>query len=175
VTVFPGSIRHIQPSVSLAELKTSAHVKEQLKSIVADLQAHAKPGPAVALFVSKSPENAGAAAEALAHALNKSLVHVDAQGGTAGPTANAKVNLQQAVQTLDQRQVILFFDEADSLFHKRTSVRSVAEGAAETSETLQPAQALSSFNGLSIVSARTMPETTIENLRYTVRLSDDAA
>jgi hypothetical protein len=171
VTVFPGFIRNIQPSVSLAELEMPADVKEQLKSIATDLQARTQSGPVVALFVSKSSTNAIAAAEAVAHALNQSLVHVDVRGMDADATAKPNVNLQQDVQTLDARQVILFFDEADSLFHKRTAVRGDGEATGNPGSAAA-GQGLPSFDGLTIVSTRAMPETAVENLRYTVHFQD---
>jgi len=164
-------LRQVQPIIALSDLNMPTVVKEQLNAIAEDLQVRTGASPVVALFVSSNPSYASAAAEALGHSLNRTVAHFDPVGKDAHPPTRQGVNLAQAVQTLDARQVVLFFDEADALFHKRTAVRD-DDVKAETPGSSPTADGLPSFQGLSIVSARVAPEFRIPNLRYTVHLPD---
>lgn len=155
---------------TFADLKMPAEVIEQLKSIASELQSPAGSGPSVVQFVSNSPSNTHAAAEALANALNKSLVHVDSQSAIASSTAGLGVNLE-ALQTFVEPEVILFFDEADSLFGKRTTIRDDRKFEVEQEASLIDQEL--PFQGLCILSTRVESALAVKNLRFTVHLPHD--
>lgn len=77
----------------------------------------------LAVFNGGSGSDRSQAARKVARSLQAPLVWVDVsqlQGATIGETEK---NLEQILDTIEQEQWVLFLDEADALFGKRTQIR----------------------------------------------------
>jgi SpoVK/Ycf46/Vps4 family AAA+-type ATPase len=94
-------------------------------------------------------------AREIAATLGRSLYRIDLSGVVSKYIGETEKNLRRAFQTVDSNTSVLFFDEADSLFGKRTEVRDSHDRYAN-SETSQLASALAGFRGV-IVAALTHP------------------
>ena len=76
-----------------------------------------------ALFAGPSGTGKTMAAEVLANALKLDLYRIDLSGVVSKYIGETEKNLKQVFDTAEQSGVILFFDEADALFGKRTEVK----------------------------------------------------
>jgi len=90
---------------------------------------------------------ASEAAEALARETGLELYRIDLSQIVSEYIAETEKNLDRLFQSIEQRGAILFFDEADALFGKRTNVKDSHDRYAniEVSYLLQPMQ---SYRGL---------------------------
>jgi DNA polymerase III delta prime subunit len=76
-----------------------------------------------ALFAGPSGTGKTMAAEVLANALQLDLYRIDLSGVVSKYIGETEKNLKQVFDAAEQSGVILFFDEADALFGKRTEVK----------------------------------------------------
>ncbi len=81
------------------------------------------PVQAGALFVSGSEASAQAAAEAVAHESGRPLLRVDMRQVVSNYLGETQTNLEHVFKTAEGKGAILFLDQADALFGKRTEVR----------------------------------------------------
>jgi SpoVK/Ycf46/Vps4 family AAA+-type ATPase len=79
--------------------------------------------PAIHLFSNANSEAAKAYAAQLAKETGKQIQTIDLSALTSGDLAGAEKNLDRVVKEAEQKGSILFFDEADSLFGKRTDIK----------------------------------------------------
>ncbi|WP_245632039.1 ATP-binding protein [Edaphobacter aggregans] len=77
--------------------------------------------PAGALFLSGG--SAKAAAGAVAHELGRGLFRVDLSAVVSKYIGETEKNLERVFEAAEGQGAILFFDEADALFGKRTDVK----------------------------------------------------
>ncbi len=112
--------RSITPSHSLSSLGLKPGVFERLQGVVGGFGTSA---PATALFLSGSPADSALAAEAVAHDMGRDLVQIDLGAVVSKYIGETEKNLNRVLETVDPKRSILFFDEADALFGKRSEVK----------------------------------------------------
>ncbi|HEU4634854.1 MAG TPA: ATP-binding protein [Edaphobacter sp.] len=75
------------------------------------------------LLLTGSSPSTTAAAEVLAHETGREVVRVDLSKLVSQYVGETEKNIDRLFATVDPARTILFFDEADALFGKRTSVK----------------------------------------------------
>ena len=126
----------------------------------------------VALFVGSSVAGKTMAAEALANDLGRPLYRVDLSAVRSKYIGETEKNLAQLFDEAERSQAILFFDEADALFGKRSEVKDAHDRYANF-DVAYLIKRLESFNGLAILSTNsksTINEAFLRRLRYLVNL-----
>lgn len=131
-------------------------------------------GPAgvVALFVGPSGTGKTMAAAVLANDLQRDLYRVDLSAVRSKYIGETEKNLTQLFQEAERSQAILFFDEADALFGKRSDVKDAHDRYANV-DIAYLLQRLESFNGLAILatnSTNQIDAAFLRRLRYIVKL-----
>ena len=170
MTFPPPLFRRIVPSLPLSSLDIPPDTLGQLQRVASELRAGTPPTSATGLFLSGSAASSALAAEAVAHALGRDLLRVDSGAVVSRYIGETEKNLDRILETTDPARSILFFDEADALFGKRTEIRDSHERY-EDIEVSSLLQRLESFLGLVIV-ATTSPIESIAGrlVRYVVHL-----
>jgi SpoVK/Ycf46/Vps4 family AAA+-type ATPase len=74
------------------------------------------------LLLTGSSASTAAAAEALARETGRNVVRIDLSGIASEYVGETEKNLERLFATVDPARSILFFDESDALFGKRTTV-----------------------------------------------------
>ena len=111
------------------------------------------------------------AAEAIAHALRQDLYRVDLSAVVSKYIGETEKNLAAAFDEAERGSAVLFFDEADSLFGKRTEVRDAHDRYANL-EVNYLLQRVESFTGLAILATNkqsAVDEAFLRRLRFVVR------
>jgi hypothetical protein len=103
-----------------------------------------------ALFAGDSGTGKTMAAEALANELKLDLFHIDLSMVVSKYIGETEKNLRQIFDAADLGSVILFFDEADALFGKRTEVKDSHDRYANI-EVGYLLQRMESYKGLAIL------------------------
>jgi hypothetical protein len=166
----PPLLRRIIPSLPLSSLAVPPDTLGQLQSIAGELRAGTPSTSATALFLSGSSASSALAAEAVAHALGRDLLRVDLGAVVSQYVGETEKNLDQILGTTDPERWILFFDEADALFSKRTEIRDGHDRYANI-EVSYLLQRLESFLGLIILATASPIEPIFGRLvRYAVHL-----
>ena len=170
MTFPPPLFRRIVPSLPLSSLDIPPDTLGQLQRVASELRAGTPPTSATGLFLYGSAASSALAAEAVAHALGRDLLRVDSGAVVSRYIGETEKNLDRILETTDPARSILFFDEADALFGKRTEIRDSHERY-EDIEVSSLLQRLESFLGLVIV-ATTSPIESIAGrlVRYVVHL-----
>jgi ATP-dependent Zn protease len=138
--------RRITPNCSLSSLAVSPDALGRLRSVVDGMGASV---PAMALFLSGSHADSALAAEAVAYEMGRDLVRIDLAAVVSKYIGETEKNLDRIVAAVDQRGSILFFDEADALFGKRSEVKDGHDRYANQ-EAAYLLQRLESFGGVAI-------------------------
>ncbi|GAC1355218.1 MAG: hypothetical protein NVSMB3_00040 [Acidobacteriaceae bacterium] len=166
----PALLHRITPSSPLSSLALPPTTLGKLRAICASLRVPAPRIPSVALFLSPTPQDAVDAALALAHDLGQKLLRIDLSQIVSPDIAETEKNLADLIQTADPKQWVLFFDEADALFGKRSEIHDAHDrfAAIESSYLLRQ---LHCFRGLAIL-ATTAPTNPIPGklIHYIVHL-----
>jgi hypothetical protein len=105
-----------------------------------------------ALFIGPSGTGKTLAAGWLATTLGLPLYRVDLAGVTSKYIGETEKNLAQLLDRAEQAEVVLLFDEADSLFGKRTDVREANDRFANA-QTNYLLQRIESFDGIAILTS----------------------
>ena len=148
---FPSHlIRRIAPALPLSSLALPADILGQLQNIVSEISGATPSASATTLFLSGSSTSSALAAEAVAHTLGRSLLRVDLGAVTSQYIGETEKNLDHLLGTTDSGSWILFFDEADALFGKRTEIKDGHDRYANA-QVSYLLQRLESFPGLVIV------------------------
>ena len=111
------------------------------------------------------------AAEAIAHTLRQDLYRVDLSAVVSKYIGETEKNLAAAFDEAERGSAVLFFDEADSLFGKRTEVRDAHDRYANL-EVNYLLQRVESFTGLAILATNkqsAVDEAFLRRLRFVVR------
>jgi SpoVK/Ycf46/Vps4 family AAA+-type ATPase len=140
--------RRIKPRYSLSGLTVSPDALGRLQSVVDGTGASAT---ATALFLSGSRVATALAAEAVAYEMGRDLVRIDLAAVVSKYIGETEKNLDRLVSAVDPRTSILFFDEADALFGKRSEVKDAHDRYANQ-EAAYLLQRLESFGGVAIFS-----------------------
>lgn len=111
--------------------------------------------PAVkALFVGPSGTGKSMAAIWLATKLNLPLYRVDLAAVTSKYVGETEKNLSLLMTRAEESEVLLLFDEADSLFGKRTDIKDANDRFANA-QTNYLLQRMESFNGIAVLTSNT--------------------
>lgn len=112
------------------------------------------------------------AAAALAHDLGTNLYRVDLSAAVNKYIGETEKNLAQLFDQAERSQAILFFDEADALFGKRSEVKDT-HGRYASLDVGYLLQRLETFNGLAILASNSrtqLDETFLRRIRYFVNI-----
>ena len=147
--------RAIKPARPLSALKLPAETVAKLQTTINDSRVGKG---ASRLLLSGDPSNSRAVAEAIAHEMGRQLLQVNLSAVVSKYVGETEKNLSRIFPS----QAILFFDEADALFGKRTEVQNSHDryANAELDDLLRR---LESFPGL-IFFAASSGVTPIEHL-----------
>jgi len=111
---------------------------------------HARGGGVAAIFAGPSGTGKTMAAEAIAHELDLDLYRIDLSAVVSKYIGETEENLRRVFDAAEIGGAILLFDEADSLFGKRTEVRDSHDRHANI-EVSYLLQRMESYGGLAIL------------------------
>lgn len=123
-----------------------------------------------ALFSGPSGTGKTMAAEIIAYALGLDLYKIDLSGVVSKYIGETEKNLDRIFTAAEQANAILFFDEADALFGKRSEVRDSHDRYANI-EISYLLQKMETYEGLAILATnlqRNLDESFIRRLAFTV-------
>jgi AAA+ superfamily predicted ATPase len=126
----------------------------------------------VALFSGPSGTGKTMAAEAVAHALRQDLYRVDLSAVVSKYVGETEKNLATAFDEAERGSAVLFFDEADSLYSKRTSEVRDAHDRYANLEVNYLLQRVETFTGLVVLAtnrAAALDEAFLRRLRFSIR------
>ncbi len=126
-----GMAQHINSAARWANLALPQNLTAQLKAFCNQVQQGREPlhlqsnsvKGACALFSGPHASGKTLAAEAIANALHLELYRIDLEAVVSKYIGETEKNLRKLFDAAKDAGVILFFDEADALFGKRTEVK----------------------------------------------------
>jgi len=126
-----GMAQHINAAARWANLALPQNLTTQLKALCNQVQQGREPlnlksksvKGACALFSGPHGTGKTLAAEAIAHELHLELYRIDLEAVVSKYIGETEKNLRQLFDAAEHAGAILFFDEADALFGKRTEVK----------------------------------------------------
>ena len=155
--------RRIEPVYRWADIVLPDDLMQQLREVAAQVAqrhrvyetwgfgAQMSRGKGIsALFAGPSGTGKTMAAEILANALNLDLYRIDLSGVVSKYIGETEKNLKQVFDAAEQSGAILFFDEADALFGKRTEVKDSHDRYADI-EVNYLLQRMEEYRGLAIL------------------------
>ena len=158
-----GVARRIAPTAQWNDLIVSASVHTQLRELLArvklapqvldewDLRSSARRGPGIkALFCGPPGTGKTLAAEVIAGSLGLELFVIDLSSVVDKYIGETEKHLERIFRAASQMNGVLFFDEADALFGKRSSVQEAKDRYANI-ETSYLLQRFDSFDGFAIL------------------------
>jgi AAA+ superfamily predicted ATPase len=155
--------RHIRPRRTWDDIVLDAERKEQMRAIVhryrfaervyGDWGFEAVPSAGVvALFVGPSGTGKTMAAEIVAGELGLDLFKLDLSAVVSKYIGETEKNLEEVFDAAGAGNLVLFFDEADALFGKRSEVRDARDRYANI-EVSYLLQRLESYDGLVVMAS----------------------
>jgi len=132
--------------------------------------AHARQTGVSALFVGPSGTGKTLAAESVAHELGLDLYRIDLAGVVSKYIGQTEKNLDRMFNAAEHSNAVLFFDEADALFGKRSEVKDAHDRYANI-EVAYLLQKMEQFNGLAILATnlrQNLDEAFARRLTFTV-------
>jgi len=164
----PQILQRVRPLTPLSRLPLKPCALKDLHTIASDLRDFI-PGPHIALFLGSDRISPALAAEALAHEVHRDLLRLDL-GLLTAYVGDTQQDLNHLIHTTQPQESILFFDEADALFGRRSTIRDDHDRYAPL-DIDSLLRRLQDFPGLSILGTNsvTNPHPGID-IRYTVHL-----
>lgn len=180
-----GLVRRIEPHFTWDDIVLPPAVRDDLQAVVAQVRHRAQVyrswgfgrrlprGRGVtALFSGPSGVGKTMAAEVVARELALDLCHVDLSGVVSKYIGETEKNLRHVFDAAESAGAVLFFDEADALFGKRSEVRDSHDRYAniEVSYLLQRMEA---YSGLAILATNMkshLDSAFMRRLRYLIDL-----
>jgi len=164
----------VLPEERLEQLRELvAHV--ELQHVVLDEWGFRKRLPrgrgVIALFAGPPGTGKTTAAEAVAHALRQDLYRVDLSAVVSKYIGETEKNLASAFDEAERASAVLFFDEADSLFGKRTEVKDAHDRYANL-EVNYLLQRVETFTGLVLLATNrqsALDDAFARRLRFVIR------
>ncbi len=126
-----------------------------------------------ALFAGPPGTGKTMAAEALAHALGQDLYRIDLSAVVSKYVGETEKNLATAFDEAERASAVLFFDEADALFGRRTEVRDAHDRYANL-EVNYLLQRVETFTGLVVLASNrqsSLDEAFLRRLRFVIRFT----
>ncbi len=173
----------IAPRADFTTLVAPAEVRAQLREIVARVanrdtvalewaegSVHARNRGVTALFVGPSGTGKTLSAEALGNELGFDLYRIDLAGIVSKYIGQTEKNLDRVFAAAEHSNAVLFFDEADALFGKRSEVKDAHDRYANI-EVAYLLQKMEQFNGLAILATnlkQNLDESFARRLTFTV-------
>jgi SpoVK/Ycf46/Vps4 family AAA+-type ATPase len=115
-----GMVQHIKPAATWEHLTYPQSTLTGLRNICSDF----KPGKGlICLFAGESGTGKTMAAEVIANQLRIDLLRIDLSAVVSKYIGETEKNLRRVFDAAEDGGVILFFDEADTLFGKRSEVK----------------------------------------------------
>jgi DNA polymerase III delta prime subunit len=174
----------VTPAFSLDDLVLAAETDAKLRELVAHValqhvvldewgfRRRLPRGQGVAaLFIGPSGTGKTTAAEALAHELRQDLYRVDLSAVVDKYIGETEKNLAAAFDEAERGSAVLFFDEADALFGKRTEIRDAHDRYANL-EVNYLLQRVETFTGLVVLTSNrpsAIDEGFLRRLRFVIR------
>jgi len=149
---FPTTLIRVQPASAAERAKLAPAMIERIESIAAGFR------PArgqTALFAGPSGTGKTMAAQVLAAALGRELYRVDLAAVASKYIGETEKNLSRLFEAAADQGVIVFFDEADGLFGKRSEVRDAHDRYANI-EVAYLLQRLEDYEGLAILTTNSV-------------------
>jgi AAA+ superfamily predicted ATPase len=181
----------VTPTFTLDDLVLTERAQSQLAELVAHValqhivldewgfRRRLPRGQGVAALFAGSPGTGKTmAAEAIANELRQDLYRIDLSAVVSKYIGETEKNLASAFEEAERAGAVLFFDEADSLFGKRTEVRDAHDRYANL-EINYLLQRVETFTGLVILASNRqsdLDEAFLRRLRFTIKfeLPDEA-
>jgi SpoVK/Ycf46/Vps4 family AAA+-type ATPase len=142
-----GMVRHIKPAATWEHLAYPQSTLAGLRNICSDF----RPGKCfICLFAGESGTGKTLAAEVVANHLRIDLLRIELSSIVSKYIGETEKNLQRIFDLAETKNAILFFDEADALFGRRSEVKDSHDRYAniDINYLLQRMQA---YNGLAIL------------------------
>jgi SpoVK/Ycf46/Vps4 family AAA+-type ATPase len=176
----PGVMSHgdalvgqrLTPLVDWHELGAPPDLKAGLEALRAHIVAHRRRA-APSLFVGAPGNGQALAAAALGKATGMAVSRVDLSAVVARYIGETEKQLNRIFTQAERSDLILFFDEADALFGKRSEVHDAHDRYANV-EVSYLLQKLEAFNGVAILSTNAranIDPAFLRHLRYVVRFN----
>jgi SpoVK/Ycf46/Vps4 family AAA+-type ATPase len=125
------------------------------------------------VLLTGNSSSSAAAAEAIAHDTGRELLRIDLTAVASKYIDETEKNLDRIFATVDPSRSILFFDEADALFGKRSEIKDSHDRYANI-EVSYLLQRLESFSGLAIfATAAPVDPPPGRPFRHSIRLPPD--
>jgi hypothetical protein len=113
----------IKPDRPLSRVTLSPATVTQLQNFAGQLRTDTpSASPKALILTGGGPSDSTAAAETIAHETGRTLLRIDLRAVTSRYIEETEKNLDRILATANPQQSILFFDEADALFGKRSEV-----------------------------------------------------
>jgi ATP-dependent 26S proteasome regulatory subunit len=173
----------ITPQADFTSLVVPVEVQTQLREICARVatrdtiahewaadSVHARSTGVTALFVGPSGTGKTLSAEALANELGLDLYRIDLAGIVSKYIGETEKNLDRVFAAATHANAVLFFDEADALFGKRSEVKDAHDRYANI-EVAYLLQKMEQFDGLAILATnlkQNLDEAFARRLTFTV-------
>jgi ATP-dependent 26S proteasome regulatory subunit len=173
----------VAPRADFSNLVAPIEVRTQLREICARVatrdtvahewaqdSVHARATGVTALFVGPSGTGKTLSAEALAHELGLDLYRIDLAGIVSKYIGETEKNLDRVFAAAAHANAVLFFDEADALFGKRSEVKGAHDRYANI-EVAYLLQKMEQFDGLAILATnlkQNIDEAFARRLTFTV-------
>jgi AAA+ superfamily predicted ATPase len=175
--------QRVVPQASFDSLVTATEVQAQLREICTHVGAretvraewapgsvHARRMGITALFVGPSGTGKTLAAEAVARELGIDMYRIDLASIVSKYIGETEKNLDRVFAAAEHANAVLFFDEADALFGKRSEVKDAHDRYANI-EIAYLLQKMEQFDGLAILATnlqRNLDEAFARRLTFTV-------
>ena len=163
--VVPAEVR-----TQLLEIRTRVATRDTFAHDWALDSVHARATGVVALFVGPSGTGKTLSAEALANELGLDLYRIDLAGIVSKYIGETEKNLDRVFAAATHSNAVLFFDEADALFGKRSEVKDAHDRYANI-EVAYLLQKMEQFSGLAILATnlkQNLDEAFARRLTFTV-------
>jgi hypothetical protein len=161
--------KHVGPAVPVSGLAISPVVRQQLTSVVGAMKTAAPTTTATTVLLTGASADSAAAAQAVAHDMGRQLYRVDLNTVVSKYIGETEKNLNALFEQADSKQWVLFFDEADALFGKRSEVKDSHDRYANV-EVSYLLLRLESYPGVVIFATNVPVEPPKGMFRYAVQL-----
>ena len=154
----------------LREICARMHSREFVRSDWANSSVHARSLGVTALFIGSSGTGKTLSAEAVARELGFDLYRIDLAGIVSKYIGETEKNLDRVFAAAEHANAVLFFDEADALFGKRSEVKDAHDRYANI-EVAYLLQKMEQFDGLAILATnlkQNLDEAFARRLTFTV-------
>jgi SpoVK/Ycf46/Vps4 family AAA+-type ATPase len=149
----PGAMQIVKPTLTLEQLNLAPDALLGVKKICQDFKSGHK---LLCLFAGNRGAGQSLAAQAIASQLGVPLYRIDLAAVVSKYIGETEKNLNRIFDTAESPNVVLFFDEADALFGKRTDVKDSHDRYANI-DVNYLLQRIEAFEGLVILASNTRP------------------